>query len=916
MEGSKQRRDVVETATKAVQERKGVALASAKSPKSTRVLASLALVYCLASMAIRGVESFQTTTTVKQLQLLPTTYSKCTLRTNNHESFAAAGRSRDSQLYLFGRKKDGSKSGKNTSINESEDSGDREKKRSKIPFFSRLRRSKASTTTGDEPQQEEEPPSVAEATTTTTTAVTTKTETTTATESTTASTKSTVPAKVGPSELRPPKANKKEPSADDLRLMAEKARLEAERLDAELTLSKIEKLEKQLVQSKKGENDNVVVEDLQHELDVLQAKLRGETVPAKKPAVDATPAAAPLLETKDAVEAPKPTAAAESSPYVARIPVAQAPRTGAIAEIDDAKVLEAAGKIADLGMEAYLFDYIKTKEDLEVAPEFLLRIIGPFYGMVPEVGKFDKAELIDRFERAKNLDYGFFDKIDPPDFSQSDIRKHKLAIVNKDMTKPANRVSETKTDQRISYSFLADEVPVVVTPKMIEKADGNATQLAIYSMEYDHYFLQGIEELSENLAGSIAFTNSTFFETMYPKCVTNRGENKGDDYVSEEPTDAQIDVLMKTILPAVKFSSSSKPERVAGGYTIAGSHKYEDGDKLLEAIDNEIAKSRPNLKDQLTVLYTPSYGLNSGFNMEEMNSMDTMDLGNLLAEQDALDAFASSEPILFITGPTIVRDANRVGLTLTSILGVATSWYLSVYPFLLNDKIASRIDADLQLVEANLQPDLSYLTDLSIPLFFCFMGLQFVHEAGHRLVAFSKGVKLSVPVFVPSLITGVTSTVTTFKTLPKNKNDMFDISAAGPLAGVVASSFALAVGSKLTLISDPATLPALPLDILRQSTLGGAIIDQVIPGSLYVPDGASAAGITIPLHPIGIAGFVGLIVNALALLPIGSKSFETTSPMRSRSVVYFSSHFFFKTCNNSFCLFDSHRRRKADHGPL
>ena len=141
----------------------------------------------------------------------------------------------------------------------------------------------------------------------------------------------------------------------------------------------------------------------------------------------------------------------------------------------------------------------------------------------------------------------------------------------------------------------------------------------------------------------------------------------------------------------------------------------------------------------------------------------------------------------------------------------------------------------------------------------------------------AKGVKLSVPVFVPSLITGITTSVTTFKTLPKNKNDMFDISASGPLAGMVVSSFLLALGAKLTLISDPATLPALPLDILRQSTLGGAIIDNVLTGSLYVPEGAPTAGITIPLHPFGVAGYVGLIVNALALLPIGSKSFGNIS---------------------------------------
>jgi membrane-associated protease RseP (regulator of RpoE activity) len=126
------------------------------------------------------------------------------------------------------------------------------------------------------------------------------------------------------------------------------------------------------------------------------------------------------------------------------------------------------------------------------------------------------------------------------------------------------------------------------------------------------------------------------------------------------------------------------------------------------------------------------------------------------------------------------------------------------------------------------------------------------------------------------LITGVTSTVTTFKTLPKNKKQMFDFSVAGPLVGALGSLAAIALGSQLTLTSDPATLPALPLEILRQSTLGGGIIEAVLgSGSLSVPPGslgtAAVSGMTIPLHPIALAGYISLFVHALSLLPIGSK---------------------------------------------
>lgn len=131
--------------------------------------------------------------------------------------------------------------------------------------------------------------------------------------------------------------------------------------------------------------------------------------------------------------------------------------------------------------------------------------------------------------------------------------------------------------------------------------------------------------------------------------------------------------------------------------------------------------------------------------------------------------------------------------------------------------------------------------------------------------------KLSVPTFVPSIITGTTSTVTTFKAPPKNKEAVFDFSVAGPLVGICVSIAALVVGSQLTLVSDPATLPALPLDILRQSTLGGGIIDGIIQGSLYVPEGAPTNGIMISLHPVAIAGYINLIINALSLYPVGSK---------------------------------------------
>lgn len=122
----------------------------------------------------------------------------------------------------------------------------------------------------------------------------------------------------------------------------------------------------------------------------------------------------------------------------------------------------------------------------------------------------------------------------------------------------------------------------------------------------------------------------------------------------------------------------------------------------------------------------------------------------------------------------------------------------------------------------------------------------------------------------------MTSSVTTFRSLPKSKAAILDFSISGPLAGMIASLFAISVGAVVTAgAADVSLYPALPLEILRQSTLGGGIIEAFLGnGSLYIPAGASgtvaAASMTVPLHPFAVAGYIGLVVNALALLPIGS----------------------------------------------
>lgn len=116
---------------------------------------------------------------------------------------------------------------------------------------------------------------------------------------------------------------------------------------------------------------------------------------------------------------------------------------------------------------------------------------------------------------------------------------------------------------------------------------------------------------------------------------------------------------------------------------------------------------------------------------------------------------------------------------------------------------------------------------------------------------------------------------------------MFDIAMAGPLLGMLASLAALVVGSQLSVADDATYFPALPMEFFRQSTLGGTIIDTIVKGSLYLPPGAPANELLVYLHPVAVAGFAGLFVNALAFLPIGSKYEQSSFLFCSLCPIFF-----------------------------
>jgi len=155
------------------------------------------------------------------------------------------------------------------------------------------------------------------------------------------------------------------------------------------------------------------------------------------------------------------------------------------------------------------------------------------------------------------------------------------------------------------------------------------------------------------------------------------------------------------------------------------------------------------------------------------------------------------------------------------------------------------------------------------PIVLASLAIQLAHEAGHRVVALRDKFDVGVPNLIPSYQLGLTGTITPLKSPPPTLKSMFDFALAGPLTGYLLSMGMFLYGLTLTMSMDvvqvSSSLPPVPVELLRTSALGGGIIESFMGSGVL--DGMADS--SLRLHPLAIAGFAGLMSNALALLPMG-----------------------------------------------
>ncbi len=158
-------------------------------------------------------------------------------------------------------------------------------------------------------------------------------------------------------------------------------------------------------------------------------------------------------------------------------------------------------------------------------------------------------------------------------------------------------------------------------------------------------------------------------------------------------------------------------------------------------------------------------------------------------------------------------------------------------------------------------------TNLALQYVGSLLTIIICHESGHFFMAYFKKVPSSLPYLLPfPPILGRLGTLGAFirqRGFVKNRQDMFDISMAGPVAGLLPSLVFLAFGiTKSQVLRDPGIwFPDKQQTEFYSPLL--ILFARICSGKWF---GVSHG---IVLHPIAFAGFVGLIITGLNLLPAG-----------------------------------------------
>lgn len=179
-----------------------------------------------------------------------------------------------------------------------------------------------------------------------------------------------------------------------------------------------------------------------------------------------------------------------------------------------------------------------------------------------------------------------------------------------------------------------------------------------------------------------------------------------------------------------------------------------------------------------------------------------------------------------------------------------------------------------------------------VPFALALLGILVSHEFGHYLAGRYHKTAVTLPYFLPfpGSILGTLGAFIRMKEPPRNRRVLLDIGVAGPLAGFVVAVPILFIGLSMSELS---TLPAGPSQAQGLTLEGNSILyllakylvkGQLLPAPasyggvapfeywfryFFVGQPVPYGGVDVLVHPLAWAGWAGLLVTALNLIPAG-----------------------------------------------
>ena len=167
--------------------------------------------------------------------------------------------------------------------------------------------------------------------------------------------------------------------------------------------------------------------------------------------------------------------------------------------------------------------------------------------------------------------------------------------------------------------------------------------------------------------------------------------------------------------------------------------------------------------------------------------------------------------------------------------------------------------------------------DLWWPLFHLWEGWPFAlsllsillaHELGHYFTSRHHGVPSSLPYFVPlpipeflGNVLGTLGAVIVMKGRITNRRVMLDIGAAGPLIGLIVAIPVLILGLTLSHVQ--------PLPLNQPYSMEGNSLLYLLLKYAMFGRWLPSDGVDVFIHPVAFAGWAGLLVTSLNLIPAG-----------------------------------------------